>query len=628
MMTLSFSLNRQIIIRTDGNKLVAGSQNYVRAKFTDVCGDWTRPITAIFGSYTQILDDNGECVIPWEAVRAAGTLTVSAFCGFLHTANSVSVPILPTGYMQGQTPQPPTPDVYAQLTELAQNAVDVAQSVRDEADAGEFDGTTGPQGPVGPQGPEGPQGERGEQGPQGERGPQGETGPQGEKGDTGATGPQGPEGPQGPQGIQGEPGPIGPQGPQGEPGADGVQINDGAINTADAWSSRKIVDTLCAPFTAEGNPVTCTPVEGYPLSVQASWEPRQEGEGDPSPDNIRPITGMDEVQVTRCGKNLMPYNKPSPSTYTANGVTFTWNDDGSMHIIGTAVGRADGNVMLFDDFSISPGKYRMISPNKSGVSPQLVVKKADTGALSWYNAMNIITIENGDVPQYFYVSISDGTVVDDTIYAFLSYGSDIHTDNDYAPYTGTTATLTLPETIYGGTVDAVTGEGQKNVAMKQFDGTEDWGVGGKYLEDGSDWYYETITYTDEALDSVQSAIAASHYPIASVTNENTVQGAAMAWKRFRIRWGDTIPENSQDFKSYLAAQAAAGTPVTIAYKLATPAPIQATGNAPIPALPGVNTVYTDADSVRVVGRADPVRMIDKLAKRVAALEAAMIGGIS
>lgn len=31
----------------------------------------------------------------------------------------------------------------------------------------------------------------------------------------------------------------------------------------------------------------------------------------------------------------------------------------------------------------------------------------------------------------------------------------------YAPYTGQTTALTLPRTIYGGTVDAVTGEGQE-----------------------------------------------------------------------------------------------------------------------------------------------------------------------
>ena len=85
------------------------------------------------------------------------------------------------------------------------------------------------------------------------------------------------------------------------------------------------------------------------------------------------------------------------------------------------------------------------------------------------------------------------------------------------------------------------------------------------------------------------------------------------------------------FKAYLAAQAAAGTPVTIAYALATPTQFQATGNAPIPALPGVNTVYSDADSVTVTGRADPIHTIQALSDRVAALETAAVtndtGGI-
>lgn len=70
------------------------------------------------------------------------------------------------------------------------------------------------------------------------------------------------------------------------------------------------------------------------------------------------------------------------------------------------------------------------------------------------------------------------------------------------------------------------------------------------------------------------------------------------------------------FNAYLTAQYAAGTPVTIAYKLATPTQFQATGNAPIPALPGVNTVYSDADSVTVTGRADPIHTIQALSDRV------------
>ena len=74
--------------------------------------------------------------------------------------------------------------------------------------------------------------------------------------------------------------------------------------------------------------------------------------------------------------------------------------------------------------------------------------------------------------------------------------------------------------------------------------------------------------------------------------------------------------------AYLAAQYAAGTPIQIAYKLAEPVPFTATGAQPLPALAGVNTVLTDADSVTVTGRADPIQTIAKLSDRIAALEAA------
>lgn len=73
---------------------------------------------------------------------------------------------------------------------------------------------------------------------------------------------------------------------------------------------------------------------------------------------------------------------------------------------------------------------------------------------------------------------------------------------------------------------------------------------------------------------------------------------------------------------YLAAQYAAGTPVQICYKQANPVPFTAAGGAAIPALPGTNTVLTDADSVTVTGRADPIQTIAKLSDRIAALEAA------
>ena len=77
-------------------------------------------------------------------------------------------------------------------------------------------------------------------------------------------------------------------------------IDDTTVGT-DAWSSKHIVDILCPPLEETGNPVVFYPVADYPLGVTASWEPVQEGSGDPSPDNIRPIKGRDSVKVERCG---------------------------------------------------------------------------------------------------------------------------------------------------------------------------------------------------------------------------------------------------------------------------------------------------------------------------------------
>lgn len=74
------------------------------------------------------------------------------------------------------------------------------------------------------------------------------------------------------------------------------------------------------------------------------------------------------------------------------------------------------------------------------------------------------------------------------------------------------------------------------------------------------------------------------------------------------------------WKAYLAAQYAAGTPVQVCYKLATPVPFTATGGAALSALDGVNTVITDADSVAVSGRADPIKRIADLEAAVASIE--------
>lgn len=52
-------------------------------------------------------------------------------------------------------------------------------------------------------------------------------------------------------------------------------------------------------------------------------------------------------------------------------------------------------------------------------------------------------------------------------------------------------------------------------------------------------------------------------------------------------------------------------------ELAEPVPFTATGAQPIPAIAGVNTVLTDANSATVTGRADPIKRITDLEDAVA-----------
>lgn len=77
----------------------------------------------------------------------------------------------------------------------------------------------------------------------------------------------------------------------------GGKIDDTTLRRNTTWSSLKIVDSLAPEFESSGPVVTCNPVPGYPLSVTSQIVPVQDGEGDPSPDNIRPISGYTGAKI-------------------------------------------------------------------------------------------------------------------------------------------------------------------------------------------------------------------------------------------------------------------------------------------------------------------------------------------
>jgi hypothetical protein len=621
------------------------------------------------------LPENGLIDVPAEATANEGTGTI-VYCGVANGVQRITKTqgynVITRGPVGGTEPFKPSESLATQVLQAALNAEknsaeakSVADNLRNDAANGKFNGKdgakgdkgdkgdTGPRGPVGPQGPQGekgvqgptgatgatgPRGPQGEKGDTGKRGPQGEQGVQGvqgEKGDTGAqgpvgeTGPVGPKGDTGPQGERGEQGPQGEVGPEGPAGKDGVQIDDAAVSEDAPWSSKHIIDMLCPPLEESGNPVVCYPVAGYPLGVKAKWEPVQEGSGTPSPENIRPIKGRDSVTVERCGKNLLK-NKGNK---TINGIEWTFDDQGLISIKGTIRQNLSdyffwgGTVENAEAFTTHVDL--VLSSNYITNNPNCIFgARTDAGLLQNGGKLEHVSIPSGTRIYGVFMRVLNATVDYSRIYAQLELGTTAPTT--YTPYIGQTNTLTLPETVYGGEVDAVTGEGQKVWKSVALDGTENWntwGVNKKNTNVTGFFTYDINDYSNDGsnIDKILCSTMSNEEKNIWGGKDIGVGLAGSGSSKYLIYCitTNTLPDTTDDkkaiasFKTFLANLYAAGTPVQVAYKLATQTPFTATGAQPMPALAGANTVLTDADSATVTGRADPIKRITDLEDAVA-----------
>lgn len=405
------------------------------------------------------------------------------------------------------------------------------------------------------------------------------------------------------------------------------------------WSSKHIIDMLCPPLEESGNPVVCYPVAGYALGVKAMWEPAQEGTGTPSPENIRPIKGRDSVTVDRCGENVIEFLSTEDSS---SDIKIAVDAEKNITLNGTLAGK--GNITIGTcRLHWVAGKTYTMYVKKVGGSVSLGSGDGITFAYALFTTDYNHFFRGGTNSTNLDVYIaSDAALVEtelvfmlqcwrkDTVFNNFKFQIEVvegtTTPSTYAPYNGQTNTLTLPETVYGGEVDAVSSEGQETQKLVILNGTESWNSWGINAHNPAITGFYTYDIND--YDAINSKGICSHL---ETPNQDVWGGrnagigfATVGSSRYFMfsMMTSSLPDISAghevaSLKAYLAAQNDAGTPVQIAYKLAEPIPFTATGAQPLPALAGVNTVLTDADSATVTGRADPIKRTTDLEDAVA-----------
>lgn len=200
-------------------------------------------------------------------------------------------------------------------------------------------------------------------------------------------------------------------------------------------------------------------------SIVVGIEPVQSGTGDPSPENIRRISGWTGANITTCGKNVL---MNTAMAHTSNSVTYDVNADGTITANGTATGgngRCDiininnPSKSLLDAFS---GKKLSGCPEGGAYNTYLIhliidgtLICRDTGSgvqipdLSQYYGAGNLYIDASVRTNY----VAENLVFKPMISEDASYGA-------YEPYSGESIAVAFPDeagTVYGGTLDATNG---------------------------------------------------------------------------------------------------------------------------------------------------------------------------
>lgn len=309
-------------------------------------------------------------------------------------------------------------------------------------------------------------------------------------------------------------------------------------------------------------------------------------------ENIRPIKGRDSVTVERCGENLSKISDISTPNKMLTPVELPTEIVADIEISFDTLNAEIENVGTAFFLNKADGKWKAITVQDFGISTAGKIPNGRKTAVFHgvaFKTVETVIIENG------YCKWSGN--VNNFCVSFIQ-------NAPYTPYIGQTNTLTLPETVYGGEVDAVSGEGQETWRTLTLTGEEGWAIRDTFIG-----VYNLLSPTDSGKAICTHFDVKRNYSgnCVIVENSGTVYlGHALSDKYTVDTW-----------RAYLDAQNAAGTPVQITYKLATPTPFTATGAQPLPALAGVNTVLTDADSATVTGRADPIKRITDLEDAVA-----------
>ena len=272
----------------------------------------------------------------------------------------------------------------------------------------------------------------------------------------------------------------------------------------------------------------------WPLYPTFHIDTVQAGEGDPSPENIRPISGRDAVEATLCGRNLGNFR------LLTNQAVY---DDRFANYVAVGYYATEKPVIVHENVT-----YRLSSAGVSYFAGNLHFKNKKGKTISQSFEFNSFTVPNGT--YYIMFTLASNTITNPDAPIMLNLGN---TALPYEPYQGSSTQLPLPKTCYGGKVEwRHNSEFDKCIVL---DGTENWKMGDA-AGDGAPYIF-----CDLLNDHYQSGpLVSSRIPPTSILTTNKNQGIGCWGRSLYLRY-DSLFTNVEELKTYLSAH-----PLTVYYQ--------------------------------------------------------------
>lgn len=313
----------------------------------------------------------------------------------------------------------------------------------------------------------------------------------------------------------------------------------------------------------------------------------QSGTGDPSPSNVRPISGWSSVNVKRCSKNLVDI-----ASLATTNITYS---NGVLTGTGLAFSQAysNGFISVPTTGQITVTLTARTTTGTTSNNGLVVCFKYTDGTQASLNFSNDTTTWETKT-----ITSSASKVVSYVLFTYAYESANTWEIKDLqvelgAPstavesYTGTTVSIALGQTVYGGELDVTSGVLTITWVDFYFDGSESVSAIGQ----SSGTYYTTVT---KSLTGINSTVQVPH-----IKSDKFLGATGVVEGHCYVTYNGTylvavLPQTVTTTQQ--ATEWFQSNPTHFVYELAQPVTVQLTPTE-VETLLGINNIWSDSGDI-------------------------------